>query len=61
VASIGGDDAGDGAMLNDQVLDGGLEDVEVRRGPDPCLHRLPVELAVGLGAGALHRRPFTAV
>ena len=48
-------------MLDDQVLDRGLDHLEIRRGADRCLHRLPVKLAVGLGAGALHRRAFAAV
>ena len=61
LAAIGGDDAGDIAMLDDQVLDRGFDHLEVRRGADRCLHRLPVELAVGLGAGALHRGTFAPV
>ena len=61
LAAIGGDDAGDIAMLDDQVLDRSLDHLEVRRGADRCLHRPAVELAVGLGAGALHRRALAAV
>ena len=49
------------ALLDDQVLDRGFDHLEVRRGADRCLHRLPVKLAVGLGAGALHRRALAAV
>ena len=60
-AAIGGDDAGDAALLDDQVLDRGFDHLEVRRGADRRLHGLPVELAVGLGAGALHRRALAAV
>ena len=61
LAAIGGDDAGCAAVLDDEVLDRGFDHVEVRRGADRCLHGLPVELAVGLGAGALHRRAFAPV
>ena len=60
-AAIGGDDAGDRALLDDQVLDRGLDHLEVRRGADRRLHGLAVKLAVGLGAGALHRRAFAPV
>ena len=48
-------------VLDDQVLDRGFDHVEVRRGADRRLHGLAVELAVGLGAGTLHRRAFAAV
>ena len=35
--------------------------VEVRRGADRGLHRLAIELAVGLGPGTLHRGPLAPV
>ena len=38
-----------------------LDHLEVRRRPDRGLHGGPVELAVGLGARALHGRPLGAV
>ena len=60
-AAIGGHDAGDIALLHDQVFDRGFDHLEVRRGADRCLHRLPVKLAIGLGAGALHRGALAAV
>ena len=60
-AAVGGDDAGDRAVLDDQVLDRRLDHCEVRRGADRGLHRLAIELAVGLGAGPLHRRPLAPV
>ncbi len=59
--AAGGDDAGHGALLDDQVLDGGLDHFEARRGADRRLHGLAVELAVGLGARALDRRALAAV
>ena len=34
---------------------------EIRRGADRCLHGLAIKLAVGLGAGALHRGAFAPV
>ena len=49
------------AVLDDQVLDRRLDHLEVGRRPDRRLHGGPVELAVGLGARALHRRPLGAV
>ncbi len=47
--------------VDDQVLDRGLDHFEARRGLDRRLHGLAVELAVGLGAGALHGRALAAV
>ena len=61
LAAIGGDDAGGLALLDDQVLDGGFDDFQVRGGADRCLHGLAIKLAIGLGAGALHRRAFAPV
>ena len=49
------------ALLDDQVLDRGFDHLEIRRGADRCLHGLAVKLAVGLGAGALHRGAFAPV
>ena len=61
LAAIGSDDAGGIALLDDQVFDRGFDHLEVRGGADRRLHGLAVELAVGLGAGALHRRAFAPV
>ena len=49
------------AVLDDQILDRPLDHLEVGRGPDRGLHGGAVELAVGLGARALHRRALGAV
>src|SRR5512136_2662900 len=54
--AIGGDDAADSAMVDDQVFDRRFEDFQPLRSADRRLHGLTVELAVGLGAGPLHRR-----
>ncbi len=59
--SVGRHDAGSSAVFNDQVLNGPLDHLEVGRGADRCLHGRPVELAVGLGARAVHRRPLGPV
>src|SRR4029078_5225801 len=40
----------DAAILNDQIVGFAFNDVEPRRLADRCLHRLGVELPVGLGA-----------
>ena len=58
---VAGDDAGDGAVLDDEVLDRGLDHLEARGRRDRRLHGLAIELAVGLGAGALHGGAFAAV
>ena len=55
------DHAANPAVLDDQVLDAALDDLEIGRGADRRLHGLAVELAVGLGARALHGRPLGAV
>ena len=47
--------------LEDQILGGGGSNVEVRLLGQQRLHRLAVELAVGLGARAPHRRALAAV
>ena len=60
-AAVGGDDAGDAAVVDDQVLDRGLDHFEARGGLDRRLHGLAVELAVGLGARALHGGALAAV
>ena len=49
------------AVLDDQVLDRGLDHLEIGRRPDRRLHGLAIELAVGLGARALHGRALGAV
>ena len=51
----------DPAVVDDQVLDPALDDLEVGGGADRRLHGLAVELAVGLGARALHGRALGAV
>jgi hypothetical protein len=61
LAAIGGDDAGGLALFDDQVLDGGFDDFQVRVSADRCLHGLAIKLAVGLGARPLHRRTFAPV
>jgi hypothetical protein len=55
------DDAGDAALIHNEVLDRGLDHLEAWGGCDRRLHGPAVELAVGLGAGALHRGAFAAV
>ncbi len=61
LAAVAGDDPGHPAGLDQQVLDGALDHLEVGRRPDRRLHRLAVELAIGLGARALHGRALGAV
>ena len=62
VLAAGGPDPGDGAVAaEDQVLDRIGQDVEARLIVQQALDRLFVKLAVGLGAGALDRRPLGAV
>ena len=56
-----GHDAADAAVLDDQILDAALDHLEVGGGANGRLHRLAVELAVGLGARALHGRTLGAV
>ena len=51
----------DAAVLDDQILDPALDHLEIGGGADRRLHRLAVELAVSLGARALHGRAFGAV
>ena len=48
-------------VLDDQVLDRGFDHFQVRGGGDRCLHGLAIKLAIGLGAGALHRGSFAPV
>ncbi len=60
-AAVGRDDAGGGALFDDEVLDRGLDHLQVGRGADGGLHGGLVELAVGLGARALHGRALGAV
>ena len=60
-AAVGGDDPVHPAVLDRQVLDRRLDHLEVRRRADRGLHCGPIELAVGLGARALHGRPLGAV
>ena len=51
----------DAAMLDDQILDAALDHLQVGGGANGRLHRLAVELAVGLGARALHGGTLGAV
>ena len=60
-AAVGRHDAGGGTVLHDQVLHRRLDHLEVGGGADRRLHGGAIELAVGLGARALHRRPLGAV
>ena len=48
-------------MLDDQILDAALDHLQVGGGANGRLHRLAVELAVGLGARALHGGTLGAV
>jgi hypothetical protein len=59
--AVGRDDPGHGAVLDQQILHGALDHLQIGRRPDRGLHGGPVELAVGLGARALHGRPLGAV
>ena len=61
LAAVARDDPGHPAALDHQVLDGALDHLEIGRRPDRGLHRLAVELAVGLGARALHGGALGAV
>ncbi len=54
-------DARDPVAVDGEVLDRGLDDFEVRDGGNRRLHGLAVKLAVGLGAGTLHRRPLALI
>ena len=60
-AAVTRDDPGHPAIVHDQVLDGTLDHLEIGCRPDRGLHRLAVELAVGLGARSLHRGSLGAV
>ena len=53
--------AADAAVLNQQVIGFGFDDLEIGRGADRGLHGLRIELAVGLRARAAHGRAFAAV
>ncbi len=61
VAAVAGHDAANAAVLDDQVLDAAFDHLEIGGGADGRLHGLAVELAVGLGARALHGRALGAV
>ena len=61
VPAVAGDHAADPAVLDDQILDAALDHLEIGGGADGRLHGLAVELAVGLGARALHGRTLGAV
>src|SRR5262249_1796155 len=54
-------DAGNPAVLENQVVGFGLDDLEVWDSADRGLHRSCVKLAVGLRAWASHSRSFAAV
>ena len=53
--------AGHGAIGDQQVVDLAFDHREIFRLADRALHRLGVELAVGLGARAAHRRTLAAI
>ena len=54
-------DAADGARIQQQILHPALDHVEPRRRRDGRLHRLPVELAVGLGPRPVHGGALGAI
>ncbi len=60
-AAVSRQDAGHAVAVDGEVLDRGLDHLEVGGGRNRRLHGLAVELAVGLGAGALHSRPLGLV
>ncbi len=60
-AAVSGYDSVNPIAVDDQVLDRRLDHFEIWRGADGRLHRLAVELAVGLGARALNGRAFAPV
>ena len=60
-AAVGRDNAGHRAAFHHQVLHRPLDHLEIGRRPDRGLHGRAVELAVGLGARALHGRPLGTV
>ena len=60
-AAVGEAHAGDAAVLDDEIVGFGFDDGEIGHCAQLMLHRLSVELAVGLRARAAHRRTFAAV
>ena len=60
-----GDDARHGRTnaiaLHDEVITGGLKDIQIRLVFDNIADRTAVQRAVGLGTGGTHGRTFTAV
>jgi len=58
---VGRDNTPDPRAVDDQILDAAFDHREVVCVADRPLHRLPVKLAVGLGARALHGRSLRAV
>ena len=60
-ATIAEQHAGDTALFNDQVFNPTLDDVEIGGRRDLSLHRLPIQLAVGLSAGTVHGRAFGSI
>ncbi len=62
LAAVAEHDAADAAgPIERQILGGALNDRETVDLGQQCRHRRAVELAVGLGARAAHRRPLAAV
>ena len=60
-AAIARDDPGHATVLDHQVLDSAFDHLEIGRRPDRGLHRLAVELAIGLGARTLHGGALGAI
>ena len=60
VAAVGQSNARD-ALLDDEIVHLAFDHGQIRRLADRLLHRRRIELAVGLGARAAHRRPFAAI
>ncbi len=60
-AAVGRHDPHNVVAVDDQVLDRGLDNLEISGLRDRRLHGLAVELAVGLGARALHGRALGLV
>ena len=59
-ASIGQPNAGDGP-IDKKVIHLAFDHRQIGRAPNGDLHGCGIELSVGLGTGAAHRRPFPAV
>ncbi len=53
--------AGDHSIGNDEIVDLALDDFEIGRSGELCLHRLAIKLAIFLRPGPTHRRPLASV